>query len=158
MLRTEPSPSAGIDLWEIDSERRAAHLGTLVEDNFYARCPPKIRPRIVYRMADRVEDDESQTATQEENEKKGKGSVEKEKREDPSGAAVYDLEGGKDEEDVRATTRTGKNKKKNKGNKVQYDQSLLKALNTSFFVRFWSAGAHVSRLLICSGPNFVHFS
>lgn len=118
-------------MWEIDPKRRAAHVGTLVEDNFYARCPPKIRPRIVYRTVDDPADDVSETATQDE---KGKGSIEKTKREDPSGATPYDLENGKGDETV-----SGKQNKKNK-KKVQYDQSLVKALNKSFFIRFWSAG------------------
>ncbi|KDQ09674.1 hypothetical protein BOTBODRAFT_137615 [Botryobasidium botryosum FD-172 SS1] len=45
-------PLQNDDLWEVNPERRAAHVGTALEDNFFKRCPPDRRPRKILLKSD----------------------------------------------------------------------------------------------------------
>ncbi|EPQ52804.1 multidrug resistance-associated ABC transporter [Gloeophyllum trabeum ATCC 11539] len=106
------------DLWQLPDSRLTAHLSHEVERNFYERCSPEKRPPSL--RGSSVNDAPPSDGVQ---------TLESEKRDSKATVDAVKVEGGNHEASDDKSPR-----------KETYDESLLKALNNSFFYRWWSAG------------------
>lgn len=114
------------DLWQLPDDKLTANLSKELEVNFYARCAPEKRPPHIRPAKTTTDADDT-------------GLAKETSLTDPE----KDVEKGEvkeGEEESRDKKATGKRGAKGKGKEKKYDQSLLKALNTTFFWRFWSGG------------------
>ena len=121
---------ARLDLWSLPDSRLTDPLTDQVEKAFYGRCPPESRPNFLSQ-----DGRSSSTAPTVE-------LVEKELSQSPKRRQTEETK-----EDVETTAHvssdeppTGTDHEKSKGNGIQYDSSLVKALHSVFWVQFWTAG------------------
>jgi ATP-binding cassette, subfamily C (CFTR/MRP), member 1 len=123
-----------IDLWELPTDRQTASLSDEVERNFYARCPPEKRPiefQNIDTQASSSSNRTSATIDEDVPDKSEKVATDPEK-------FPPDLK----DDDVKITKqKTSKSSKSKANSKPKHDASLLKALHTTFFWRWWIAGA-----------------
>lgn len=115
--------NAYTDLWQLPENLLTAQLSAELERNFFARVAPEKRPRI-YRETDQLKDDISESLKPTSSSKSSQGDVEKQSPNDT------------DASESHKTSSAAKAKEDSK-----YDGSLLRALNTTFFWRWWIAGA-----------------
>ncbi|GJE92383.1 multidrug resistance-associated ABC transporter [Phanerochaete sordida] len=119
------------DLWELPRQKQTNTLSDEIERNFYARCAPETRP-LEFRDVDAHAPSTARSST----------TVD----EDDAHAKPEKL--AEDAEKVQPELERGgvaPHKKGPRGGKAQaqpkYDASLIRALHTTFFWRWWIAGA-----------------
>jgi len=121
-----------LDLWTLPNDRLTSTLATEIEENFYARCPPELRPDLAG----------SQSSGPPASAKKEEARSESV----PPSTPVEDKEKQEGGMDITTTKWWSWFQMRPKtftidsaGNK-QYDSSLLKALHRTFFIRWWTGG------------------
>ncbi|EKM53211.1 uncharacterized protein PHACADRAFT_259405 [Phanerochaete carnosa HHB-10118-sp] len=119
------------DLWELPTERQTNNLSDELERNFYTRCPPEKRP-VEFRDANaNPSSSTARSSTTVEQDDVPKSS---EKNAEDAEKFQPELESG--------VTPAGKGTSQKKSeSKPTYDASLFRALHTTFFWRWWIAGA-----------------
>lgn len=113
-----------VDLWHLPDKHLTDRLTHQVEKNFYARCRPEDRPRIpsvTDENATDVNGPATEVITDVNMEKKAEVKDDTEKAIDPASGP----------EPIANDDASAK----------QYDSSLIKALHTTFFWRWWAGGA-----------------
>lgn len=122
------------DLWELPVKRLTATLANRVEDNFYARCPPEKRPPH-YRTSvpTSAEASESEPSSRSSHDQ----TVIDDEKGEPASDAQKETTPDSQIEPKSSPKTSGKGKSKGQ---PKYDSSLLKALHTTFFYRWWGAG------------------
>jgi hypothetical protein len=121
-------------------------LSTEVEENFYARCPPELRPDLHRPL--------TFPSASPKKEEAGSESI----TPSLSGEDKEKQEGGVKASKTKWWSRFEMKPKMFKtdsaGNKI-YDSSLLKALHRTFFIRWWTGGI---LLLLAGGFNSAIFT
>jgi hypothetical protein len=116
-----------LDLWTLPNARLTSTLATEIEENFYARCPPELRPDLRPSQSSGPSDPAKKEETRSVSVTPSTFVEDKEKQ-----------EGGMND----ATTKwwswfqmKPKTFKIDSAGNKQYDSSLLKALHKTFFIR-----------------------
>lgn len=112
---------ASPDLWELPEERLTHSLTGKLEHNFYNRCPPAKRPRFLRGS--------SQHPSSPPLSPKEEPTTSKNTESQPPGT-----------EDTKPAQTRKRFGKKSKAPKPEHDSSLLRALHTTFWLRWWGAG------------------
>ena len=116
-----------LDLWELPQTRHTDTITADVERNFYSRCPPNKRPAHMHRLAS----DTSHSDSDPEPRKTESQSPVSEEKDDKPGNV-----------ETSETEETAK----------KYDESLFKALHSTFFKRIWVSAV----LLVISGKRKIY--
>lgn len=136
------------DLWQLPNERLTSTLSDKIERNFYSRCMPDKRPYFL-RYDDAATPVDSSEALEGDTEKASPRLsetnedlvVQDEKVDSKEGMASVSTS---TPINSQSKTRTKKTKS------PKHDESLLMALHTTFFLRWWAAGV----FKLCSGTDF----
>ncbi|TFK49961.1 multidrug resistance-associated ABC transporter [Heliocybe sulcata] len=115
------------DFWCLPDTKSTANLSREVERNFYDRCPPEKRPSFLHNCdVDTSKSVDTQQVAESDPEK-------------PDSEAKVDNEDARvgNNEAVPDTKKTNTESKKGE---TKYDESLLLALNKTFFYIWWSGG------------------
>ncbi|KDQ12182.1 hypothetical protein BOTBODRAFT_34790 [Botryobasidium botryosum FD-172 SS1] len=136
------------DLWEMDQERRASYLGSILEKNYFSRCPPHKRPSPVSPLPDGTLD--ALKDIEKSGEKGRHLHVPDGSKDDLSAYDfVADVNGvpalEKGEKSDLPTGGAGRffslfRRGRSAGSADRYDEDLVKALNETFFWTFWKSG------------------
>jgi hypothetical protein len=127
-----------LDLWALPDARLTSTLTTEVEENFYARCPPELRPDLRSPKKEQAGSESITPSISGEDKEKQEGGVKASKTKWWS----------------RFQMKPKMFKTDSAGNKI-YDSSLLKALHRTFFIRWWTGGI---LLLLAGGFNSAIFT
>ncbi|CCM00202.1 uncharacterized protein FIBRA_02230 [Fibroporia radiculosa] len=114
------------DLWTLPNKYLASQLSDKVERNFFERCPPEQRPAF---MQPRHNDDCTTS-------RESPSDIEMSAGEE---AKLPQYESGPNY-DQWARWIPGYGLKTNRSGEIKYDSSLLYALHTTFFWKWWAAG------------------
>ncbi|KDQ52618.1 hypothetical protein JAAARDRAFT_40221 [Jaapia argillacea MUCL 33604] len=119
------------DLWELPPDRLTANIAEVVQRNFYARCPPEKRPH-AFREPESQTSSPPLSSSDEDPEKQVGG-------EDPEKQLGDDSTLPSPQANESGSNKRDSSRKSNKG-EPKYDSSLVKALHTTFFWRWWAGG------------------
>jgi ATP-binding cassette, subfamily C (CFTR/MRP), member 1 len=121
-----------LDLWTLPNARLTSTLATEIEENFYARCPPELRPDLRHSQSSGPSVSAKKEETRSESVTPSTSVEDKEKREDELSDTTTKWWSWFQMKPKIFKTDSAGNKK--------YDSSLLKALHRTFFVRWWTGG------------------
>ncbi|KAI0795014.1 multidrug resistance-associated ABC transporter [Abortiporus biennis] len=122
------------DLWQLPTKRLTTNLTDRVEKNFYARCAPEKRPLFMRERENLVDPQTEASSATEIVEETSKPYLST----DPEKASTSI--DGSPRLGIPATDKKGRKQQHKPPGQPQYDASLLKALHTTFFYRWWGAG------------------
>ncbi|KAF7760155.1 hypothetical protein Agabi119p4_10831 [Agaricus bisporus var. burnettii] len=122
------------DLWELQNHDHTSPITDRIEEHFYARCPPDLRPHHLSHLYD-VTDVVNQDILDNDNIDGEKGKDEelklKETESDPSATAAPS---------PASSSQSSENSRIKRRRKTKYDKSLFKAIMQTFSTRIWLAG------------------
>jgi len=135
------------DLWELPQSRLTMTVTDDVESRFYLRCPPEKRPPYV---RDSAQADVEMELYNDHKKLEETFSEEMLTASSTHPSVRRESEPSKSEEGLTAGMWFGREKK---GGQPKYDESLFKAIHSTFFTRIWMAGV----LKLASGELYSVF-
>ncbi|PCH38966.1 ATP-dependent bile acid permease [Wolfiporia cocos MD-104 SS10] len=125
------------DLWQLPHDELTVSLTDVVERNFYARCPPEKRPRFLKEESNFKDKRSSLASTP-------SMTVEDEKKRFDEEKNVAGTSNGLNiDEKTAAEPELANSEQKHTAHSTdskKYDESLIKALHSTFFRKWWLAG------------------